>query len=158
MNSNWIEPMDWVVVCSAFVMIIGFIIDIFKSFKDKKDLSRDHRDLSQGQKDLHRDLLKGQEKTSDEHKNLSEKISDIDKMLYGEIQRNKAQDLNLSEEQRDASKYADTFCFLSNEVKRLQLKATEQEQTIEQLTKQITELKNQPYQSREQRTVWKQTL
>ncbi len=60
MNLNWSELMDWVVVCSASVVIIGFIIDILKSFKDKKDLSRDHRDLSQGQKDLHRDLSQEQ--------------------------------------------------------------------------------------------------
>lgn len=126
---EWSEKfLDWVLLCTIFVMIAGFVWDIIKAFKDKKDLSKEHGDLSKEHDRLLREydrLSKENDKIMLQNERQNSILSEINKELYGEIKKRDLQFGNLSLSQMDAYKQLEAFTFLMNEVKRLQTENVE---------------------------------
>ena len=155
--------MDWVLLCSIFVVIAGFVLDIIKSLKDKKDLSKEHNNLSKE----HNGLSKEHDGLSKEHSQIKEHINnrsaaieknfstvisqnikqaetlnEINKELYGEIKKRDIQFQNLTLSQKDAYKQMEVFTFLMNEVKRLQSENIELKREAAKLHREV-EIQNQ---------------
>lgn len=129
------------------VMVGTFIVDIFKSSKDKKNLTIEHSGLSKE----HDNLSKEHDNLSKEINNhfttviqqnikQTEAISEINKEIYGEIKKRDVQFENLTVSQRDAYKQMEKFTFLMSEVQRLQTENVELERKVEELNNHILEL------------------
>ncbi len=136
---DWRIVMDWVLACSIFVLIIGFIIDIIKSIKNNKTVTSEHNLLSKEhnqisstikeqrellEKDTQQIILQNNrhfDKTSE----IERELSRLDRTIFGEIKRREAQLDNLSVRQQEAQKQVETFNFMFEEMSRLQTENTE---------------------------------
>lgn len=153
--------MDWVLLCSIFVVLAGFILDIIKSCRDTSKLSSEHKNLYKE----HSGLSKGHDKITEVVKeqirsiekdtdrirevqgytnNFISKQSDIlnsiDKTLHGEIQKRNYQFDNLTVQQNDAYKQLEKFTFLFEEVKRLQTENVQKDIQINKLLAENSQL------------------
>lgn len=129
---DWRIVMDWVLACSIFVLIIGFIIDIIKSIKNNKTVTSEHNQISSTikeqrellEKDTQQIILQNNrhfDKTSE----IERELSRLDRTIFGEIKRREAQLDNLSVRQQEAQKHVETFNFMFEEMSRLQTENTE---------------------------------
>lgn len=124
--------LDWVLLCTIVIMIASFLIDIWRSAKDKKDLSKENGDLSKE----HDDLSKEHNRIIEQNEHQAAILSEINKELYGEIKKRDVQFENLSLSQKDAYKQLEAFTFLMNEVKRLQTENIELKKELKKLNEQ----------------------
>lgn len=153
---DWRYIMDWVVITSCLVTFFTIVIDLIKSAKSNKNLSKDHERLEKEHKDINYAITKNADKlTMNLHSNansLSEKAdtilqkaNDIDKMLYAEYQRNDLQHKELSDKQKNIKEYVTAISDLMKELQQTNyenklLKSENQKliQENEQLKSQIS--------------------
>ena len=51
-NIEWRYIVDWVVIASCFVTVLTIVIDLIKSAKSNKNLSKEHERLEEEHKDI----------------------------------------------------------------------------------------------------------
>lgn len=127
MIKSWSDLMDWALLCSMFVMIVGFFIDIYKRSESTETLSKEHSKLSDGHKSLNKTIKEQRQilkRDTDfiihQNETQAEALGRIDKELYGEIQKRNLQFENLTVNQKDAYEQLQKFTFLFEQVAALQ--------------------------------------
>lgn len=128
-NIEWRYIVDWVVIASCFVTVLTIIIDLIKSAKSNKNLSKEHERLEEEHKDINNSIAKNADTlTNNLHSNASalsqkadtilQKANDIDKMLYAEYQRNDLQNKELSDKQKNIKEYVTAISDLMKELQK----------------------------------------
>lgn len=142
-NSDWGIFMDWVLVVSCVVVILGFIFDIFKSSKDVKSLSKEHDDVKEHINDKYHELQKTHEVMNSNSDRILNIVTDIDKTIAVEVSNSKNKYANLTEKQKDLKEQIKSIEVMMKELERLQTENIEQKLTIEKLQTENTKLKEQ---------------
>lgn len=147
---DWSIVMNWVIVIEFVILVTGFLVDIIRSIKADRGLGKDHdritetvkdngTSLSQNVKDS-RDLI-----TQDVKENRQligkqlEKTFEIEKLVTNEIKMREIQNNSLSQKQLEAKTVVETYNYLLNEVKRLQVELLELTQENQELKQQLQE-------------------
>ena len=126
---DWRYIMGWVVIASCFVTVLTIVIDLIKSAKSNKNLSKEHERLEEEHKDINNSIAKNADTlTNNLHSNASalsqkadtilQKANDIDKMLYAEYQRNDLQHKELSDKQKNIKEYVTAISDLMKELQK----------------------------------------
>ena len=133
---DWRYIVDWVVIASCFVTVLTIVIDLIKSAKSNKNLSKEHERLEEEHKDINNSIAKNADVirsradtlTNNLHSNASalsqkadtilQKANDIDKMLYAEYQRNDLQHKELSDKQKNIKEYVTAISDLMKELQK----------------------------------------
>lgn len=133
---DWRYIMGWVVIASCFVTVLTIVIDLIKSAKSNKNLSKEHERLEEEHKDINNSIAKNADVihsradtlTNNLHSNASalsqkadtilQKANDIDKMLYAEYQRNDLQHKELSDKQKNIKEYVTAISDLMKELQK----------------------------------------
>lgn len=117
-NIEWRYIVDWVVIASCFVTVLTIVIDLIKSAKSNKNLSKEHERLEEEHKDINNSIAKNADVIHSRADTILQKANDIDKMLYAEYQRNDLQHKELSDKQKNIKEYVTAISDLMKELQK----------------------------------------
>ncbi|QNK41575.1 hypothetical protein [Caproicibacter fermentans] len=153
----WGMSMNIVAYVSLAVVILGFFIDIWKSIKDNKSLSKEHDSLSKEHNSLGKEHNSIQENSnhnkellSAEHARLIDSsaeikisVNSIDKQLAVQEARREALEKTLTPEQLNIKSQIKSIYALNTQMENLQVENQELKRQISSLMQEKQQLQDQ---------------